>query len=405
MAATDSLSKADFTQRNVIIDILRALTMLMMVFVNDFWSVKGVPQWMLHAKADVDSLGMSDVVFPVFLFVVGLSIPFAIERRYSKGFSERSTIGHILSRTFALLTMGVFIVNTESGISPEVGMPGYVFKTLMVIAFFMVWNIYPKTEKPIRYLYTALKILGVLLLVYLSFIFRDAKGGFFQARWWGILGLIGWTYLTCALIYFFVRDRVFWIFMAWLGFIMLCMVKNSGWIPGKANFINDLLGLLQIGNGAHHALTMGGVLFSLVVTKYASVRLRQKIIFILSTVAVLLIAAKISNEFWIISKNKATLPWVLYSTAIAIGIYGLLGGAVKAGIQNWFNIIKPAGTATLTCYIVPYILYSIFWGFVNWSLPVWMKTGAIGLVKCACFAFLCVCVTWILGRIKIQLKI
>jgi hypothetical protein len=183
------------------------------------------------------------------------------------------------------------------------------------------------------------------------------------------------------------------------------MVKSSRLIPGEANFINDLTGILHIGNGAHHALMMGGILFSIAVTKYSHLIFRKRMIFFISTIAILLIAAKISNEFWIISKNRSTPPWVLYSTSVALCIYGLLGWAVSAGKSKWFGIIMPAGTATLTCYIVPYLLYSVFWGFLDWSLPLWMKTGAAGLLKCACFAFLCIMVTWLLGRIRIQLKI
>ena len=38
--------------------------MLLMIFVNDFWTVKGVPHWMQHAKTNEDFLGLSDVVFP-----------------------------------------------------------------------------------------------------------------------------------------------------------------------------------------------------------------------------------------------------------------------------------------------------------------------------------------------------
>jgi len=399
------MKQTDFTQRNVAIDILRALTMLLMIFVNDFWSITGVPQWMKHADTNVDYLGLSDLVFPVFLFVVGMSIPFAIERRLSKGFSELGTVAHILTRTLALLLMGVFIVNTESGISSEAGIKLYVFKTLMVVAFFMVWNSYPKTDRPIRHLYTALKILGVLILIYLAFIFRDAKGGFFQACWWGILGLIGWTYLVCAFIYLFVRDRIPQLLLFWTGFVILCMVQTSRLIPQEANFINDLLDILNVGNGAHHALAMGGVLFSLVMVKYSQVTVRKKVIFVVGAVAVLLIAACISNHFWIISKNRATPPWVFYSLATATGVYGLLNWMVSKGKASWFRIIKPAGTATLTCYLVPYLLYSVFWGFLSFSLPDWMKTGGIGLVKCACFAFLCVGVTALLERLSIKLKI
>ena len=32
--------------RNLAIDMLRALTMTLMIFVNDFWKVHDVPQWM-----------------------------------------------------------------------------------------------------------------------------------------------------------------------------------------------------------------------------------------------------------------------------------------------------------------------------------------------------------------------
>ena len=376
-----------------------------MIVVNDFWTVKGVPQWMKHADTNVDFLGLADVVFPVFLFVVGMSIPFAIERRYSKGFSELSTVGHILSRTLALIIMGIFTVNTEYGISRDVGMKMHVFKTLMVVAFFMVWNVYPKTDKPIRLLYTVLQILGFLGLIYLAFIFRDSKGGYMQARWWGILGIIGWTYLVSAFIYLFVRDKILRIALIWLAFIGLSLLKSSQLIPREANILNNLLGILNIGNASSLALTMGGVLFSLVVTKYANVVTWKKIAFFVSTVAVLLIAAKISNEFWIISKNRGTPTWVIYCLAISVGLYGLLAWVVSAGKEKWFNIIKPAGTATLTCYIVPYLLYSVFWGFLSFSLPVWMKTDAMGLVKCLGFAFLCVLVTWLLGRINIKLKV
>ena len=97
--------------------------------------------------------------------------------------------------------MGIFTVNTEYGISRDIGMSGSAFGILMVAAFLMIWNVYPKTEKPIRHLYTALQVLGVLLLAYLAFVFRDAKGGIMQVRWWGILGIIGWTYLVCSFIY------------------------------------------------------------------------------------------------------------------------------------------------------------------------------------------------------------
>ena len=59
--------------------------MVLMIFVNDFWTLTGVPYWMEHRKHGVDGIGLSDVVFPAFLFIVGLSLPYAISNRRKKG--------------------------------------------------------------------------------------------------------------------------------------------------------------------------------------------------------------------------------------------------------------------------------------------------------------------------------
>lgn len=32
------------------IDVLRALTMFLMIFVNDLWSLTGVPEWLGHTR-------------------------------------------------------------------------------------------------------------------------------------------------------------------------------------------------------------------------------------------------------------------------------------------------------------------------------------------------------------------
>jgi predicted acyltransferase len=99
------------SQRIATIDILRALTMVLMIFVNDLWSLKGIPEWLGHVERGVDGIGLADVVFPAFLFIVGLSLPFAVNNRRKKGDTNWQLMQHILIRTIALLIMGVFLVN------------------------------------------------------------------------------------------------------------------------------------------------------------------------------------------------------------------------------------------------------------------------------------------------------
>lgn len=403
--------KTDFSGRNTAIDVLRALTMLLMIFVNDLWTISGYPEWLGHAKSEQDMLGLADIVFPCFLFAVGMSIPFAIERRFSKGLSGVSTVGHILIRSLALLLMGVFIVNTEAGIAPKIGLSLATFRILMVIGFLLIWNVYPQTENTrINQLYSILKGLGVIILLCLAIIFRDSDGGVFRSRWWGILGLLGWTYLICAFIYLFTRDRLKYLLPVWFAFILLCIVKSRMRDGGmilelpRGNFFDEILQMLHIGKGGLPAFTMGGIILSLFVTKYADADSRKKIIFAVSVVSILLIAGFVSHKYWIVSKIQDTPPWIFFCTAIAVGTYAIISVMVEKGKAHWFDIIKTAGTATLTCYLIPYITYSIA-AMIGIQLPGWLTTGFAGILNCAAYSFLIIGITYLLGKIHIKLKI
>ncbi len=66
------------------IDIMRGLTLLLMLFVNDL-NMDVAPAWLGHMKADFDGMGLADWVFPGFLFMVGMAIPFSFSNRISQG--------------------------------------------------------------------------------------------------------------------------------------------------------------------------------------------------------------------------------------------------------------------------------------------------------------------------------
>ncbi|KAA6325682.1 hypothetical protein EZS27_025132 [termite gut metagenome] len=407
------MNNNSFTQRNAALDIMRALTMFVMIFVNDLWKIHGVPHCLEHAVPGEDFMGLSDIVFPCFLFVVGMSIPFAIERRYDKGVSGESIIGHIVLRTLALLVTGAFISNSEARLSPDVGYGIGIYWLLMVTAFVCIWNQYPEVDNPNRKrLYLILKIIGIIILLYLAITFRSTKGLVFTARW-GILGLIGWTYLLCAFIYVFTRNRLKYLIPVWLLFIVICILEskmNDAWggtailsFP-RPNFYNSALEILHMGNGALPAFTMGGILLSLITTKYIRIEARKKLIFVLASVCLLLLAGYVSRHFWILSKISATPTWIFYVTSIAIGTYALLYWLVEKGKTSWFHIIKPAGTATLTTYMIPYVVYALA-DITGITLPDWFTHDFMGIINCLCFSFLTIGITYILGRIHIKLKI
>jgi len=404
----------DFTRRNAGIDLLRALTMFVMIFVNDFWKIHGVPRWLEHAAGGEDFMGLADVVFPCFLFAVGMSIPYALARRYARGLSGESTVGHILGRTLALLVMGAFVTNSEARLSPDAPYPTGVYWILMVVGFVMVWNQYPRTESRVgRWTFGVLKVVGVLILGYLATTFRSPDGGVFAARW-GILGTIGWSYVVCAMVYLFTRDRVRLLIPVLASFVAVCILTTrmrEAWggaaildFP-RPNFLNDFLGgVLHVGNGAAVSLVMAGAVFSLLAARCGGMTFGRKALLVGVTVAALFALGRVAREFWILSKISATPTWVFYVCAIAVAAYSLLSWMAGRGAAGWMRVIEPAGTATLTCYMVPYLAYAVS-DMTGVVLPDWLTHGVMGIVNCLCFALVVTGATWCLGKLRIKLKI
>lgn len=374
------------------IDVFRALTMFFMIFVNDLWSLSGVPHGLEHAKAGEDFLGFSDIIFPSFLFILGMSIPFAVENRKNKGESNLTIVKHIIFRSIALLVMGLFTVNYES-LDKSI-MNKDVYLMLMLTGFFLIWDIYPKRQDRSKYIFKGLQMAGIVLLIFLAFIFRNSKGEIMQHKWWGILGLIGWSYLICALIYVFIRQNLKYQILAWLLFIVLCMAG--------ASYRLGIFGGILPGNGTLHAFTMGGLLLSLLFNRYSFKKMLPWLIVLGIS---LLIFGRISNHFWIISKIGDTPPWLFYCSGISVLSYLFIYWLVEEnGKYSWFYCIEPAGTATLTCYLIPYWLYAIF-SLTSFSIPPTWLIYPGGLLKCILFSFLTVWITYGLSKIGIKLKI
>ena len=208
------------------IDIFRALTMFLMIFVNDLWTLTDIPGWLSHRAASYDGMGLADVVLPAFLFIVGLSIPYAIRSRINWGESGSKILMHIAERTIALLVMGLLMVNLEYINESQIPFSKYYWKILMAFSFFLIWNQY-KVKNFGRIPVIALKFSGITILIFLAIIYRGGAENHTQwmsLHWWGILGLIGWGYLINALVYLLLRERPGWIALVCLVFYLMNII-------------------------------------------------------------------------------------------------------------------------------------------------------------------------------------
>ena len=394
-----------FARRNGAIDMLRGLTMLLMVFVNDLWTVGDVPHWLEHFEGLEDGMGLADIVFPMFLFAMVMSVAYAIESRFSKGYSGESTLGHILSRTLALLLMGVFIVNTEGGFDSTLGYGVSVYRLLMVAAFFLIWNQYGKEFK----LKKPLQLCGLAILAFLAFTFRTPEGGYLSAQWWGILGIIGWTYCFAALTYLLTRKRPSRVVWVWIGLcvlnLLMTRMRGGDQLMPRASFIYDMADALKLVNAPYAIMAVGGMLLSLAENRLASKAYpgRKSLLAAFAAAAVLAVAATVLHRWWIVSKLVGTLPWCMYVSAISVAVYALLRVSESYKKTSWFRPLSASGTATLTVYMMPYVLYSVS-ALVGLHSPDWL-CGPVGLIKCVLFSLLCVALTSLLVKFGIKLKI
>ena len=400
--------------RNLAIDMLRALTMTLMIFVNDFWKIHDVPQWMEHAKRGVDFMGLADFVYPAFLFCVGMSVPYAIENRYRKGYSGESTAGHILVRVLSLLIMGAFLGNSEARLAPDFTLYRIgVYWLLAVASFFLIWNAYPKNpSRNQSALFTSLKILGGLCLAFLALTYRKPDGGVFDTSF-SILGGIAWTYLVAATVYYFCRDNIKKILPIWIAVLAVCVLtqRMRQEMGGTAilnfprpNFLEGMLRVLHIGNGGAVFLALSGLLVSVITEKIAGKPQGKRTIIGLGTAVAALLLGIVTRRFWIAAKLGLTLPCCFFVSAAAIGIYTLLRFLNAKGYSKWFAIIRPAGTATLTTYMIPYVFYG-FADITGIVLPDWLTHGPMGLVNSFCFALIVVAVVGILQKLHLKLKV
>jgi hypothetical protein len=300
--------------------------------------------------------------------------------------------------------MGVFLVNGETYNATATGMAEYLWNPLICLSFILIWNSYSSSSN--RNLVIIARVTGILILLTMSIIYRGGEDGdirYFAPQWWGILGLIGWAYLVSGLITVFSKNNFYAILAGWAFFCILSMVSKAGFIPRDSfiSFIPD-----AIRGGTLAGLTMGGVLTASIFRYFVNRKDNRglTITFLLFS-AVLIGLSVITRPYWGLAKLGATPAWLFLCSAFTILAFTVIYWVADVmGKARWFDLVRPAGTSTLLCYLIPYFAYAALQA-VNFHLPELLLTGIIGLLKSILFALLCVVITGFLIRKGIRLKI
>lgn len=386
------------TPRIASIDIFRGLTMVLMIFVNDLSSVRGLPWWNYHMAAGVNAMTYVDVVYPAFLFIVGMSIPLAIQQRLKKNGSVPALWTHVLLRAASLVILGLVIANADKGDPVRMGISTSAWGLLALGGAVLFWSVYRGSER-LRLPFRVLRFCGLLLTVAMFAIFRrttqDGHAAWIDGSYPEILGLIGYTYLAVCILYIPTRRRL-WAPLAWF----LALLALS------ALSIERHLRLWPFTTGAMPCICMAGVLTSTIFFgshKWNS--LRQKTLLALSFAAWTLLAGRLFIPLGI-SKIRATPTWCLYSVAASVLLFTILYWVCDAWKQTtWAAFARPAGANTLLTYLLPDFFYFLLSFFGISYFATHFNHGLPGAAKAALFTACILAVAAVLTRFRVRLQL
>jgi heparan-alpha-glucosaminide N-acetyltransferase len=376
-------------ERIASVDTLRGLVILLMVFVNDLGPA--APSWMHHIQPpDADGMTLADIVFPAFLFIVGISIPLAVERALERGKSYLQILRHVLARTAGLLTMGLIGVNQ----AVEVNYAPHIWGLLAYISIILAWCIVPKETGPKRVVLLTLKATGVIGVLALLATFRSEpvatevlflgeveEWRWLRTQWWGILGLIGWAYLVASLTYLLLRPRREWLMGAMAMLVVLYIgirgnglfahVSTKSWLDPIAPILSTFQSCIAF---AGKYLDLAGALGSLASVSVAGSLLgstlagpqklsqpAERTRWALSFALGLFLAGLLCDGFAGINKIAATPTWCLWCAALTCVTWVIVYRIMDVGNRTrWAFLVRPAGANPLIAYLLhPILLWSL----------------------------------------------
>ena len=177
------------TERINALDLLRGLAIILMVM-SGILPRTILPDWMYHAQLpppdhhfDPTLPGFTwvDLVFPLFLFCLGVAIPLALDRRLQEGRSRANLSFRILKRGFLLASFAIVLQHFrpfQVNPLPETGTWWFALAGFVILV--LMFSRIPLDLKPrIR---TILRLTGWALALIVLYFWRSTSGASFSLQ-------------------------------------------------------------------------------------------------------------------------------------------------------------------------------------------------------------------------------
>lgn len=311
------------SKRLISLDVLRGITIAAMILVNDPGSWEFVYAPLRHAPWN--GCTPTDLVFPFFLFMVGIAITLALGKRMSSSTDKKGLILKILRRSLILFLLGIFLN----------GFPYYDFSTI--------------------------RIPGVLQRIALVYLFCSLI--FINTNWvgqfrWAVGLLVGYWFLMNYVPVPGIGDpnlEPATNLGAWLDNLLL-----GGHLWGSSK-VWDPEGLLSTLPAICTGLS-GILVGHLIRSDQTNTR---KVVWLFVGGAICIFAGMLWNLSFPINKALWTSSYVLYTTGIAMQCLALCYWFIDVlGYKKWTAPWVVFGSNAISAYVISGILARIM-GLIN----------------------------------------
>lgn len=398
--AAASTATSSTAERLTSLDAFRGCVIVAMIWVNYLAGMPAIPYWLEHAGPGADGISVPDLVFPGFLFMLGMAIPLALQRHC--GQVTPALLGRLLWRSGSLMLAGVVLANAYRYDAQAALLPRAAYFLLFYVAMILLWRQGAGKRE--------LAAGGVLMLFLLAGFRGELNAEFsspwLQPSWWGILGMIGWTYLLCSLLYLACRGSS----TALMGVLALLIALYMGGTAGSLDFlparINAFVNVPQV-LGSTAANVLAGTLVGQLFLRGAALTHGQRLRFMAWFALGLFAAGMLLRPYHHINKIAATESYTLVCSAIILALFLVFYVVIDVWRwRAWAVPLLPAGTNALFAYIVPDLWQQLadmlhlprFW----W--PCWETGGAAGLWNAAAVTALMLLLTALATRYGLKLK-
>lgn len=397
------------------LDAFRGFVILAMIWVNYIAGMPGIPYWLEHTGPKTDGITVPDLVFPAFLFIVGVAIPLALNRE--GGRFSAALLGRLLWRAGSLMVAGVVLANAYRYDASAALLPRAPYFLLFYLAMILLWR---QTAQRGAAYWAGLALMLFLLLAFRGQLNAEFSSVCLQHTWWGILGMIGWAYLLCSVIYVAVDGKPVLLLLALALLVALYLAGTAGVLP-LPQALSELVNVPQVlGSTSANVLagTVVGTLFlrhTQEATLHAAppapagnaVLHRRRVVLMACFAVALFAAGMLLRPLHGINKIHATAAYSLVCAGLVLALFILFYVLIDVlQWRAWSAPLMPAGANALFAFILPDLWEQLaaVLHMPRWWWPYLESGGVPGLLNAAALTLAMMGLTALANRAGLRLK-